>query len=92
MHCLQSNSLTLQYNGEKQASAGKDLDERCENLEKKLTTFMKTLTEQTKNGVFQDSLLAFLGMYTEDGYYLFSKFHTEFEISRLSFNSWGALK
>jgi len=53
---------------------------------------MKTLTEQTKNGVFQDSLLAFLGMYTEDGYYLFSKFHTEFEISRLSFNSWGALK
>ena len=41
---------------------------------------------------FRSSVLNFLGAYTENGSYLFEKFHFDYEIARLEFNSWGAIK
>jgi len=92
VHCLQSNNLVIQYAGEKPANAGKDLDSRCENLERVLKKFMEALVEETKENIFSPSVLNFLGAYTENGSYLFEKFHFDNEIARLEFNSWGAIK
>lgn len=48
---------------------------------------------QCEEGPFSRSVLVFLGQYTQNGSYLISdKQHFEFELARLGFNSWGALK
>lgn len=54
---------------------------------------MDTLVEQCQEGPFSRSVLIFLGEYTQDGAHIIAdKQHFDFELSRLSFNSWGALK
>lgn len=93
LHCLTTNQLLSPYEGEKTVSAGKELDTRAERIEAFLRKFLEDMIAEIGLNIFKESVIDFLGDYVEDGAHIMAnKQHFDFELSRLEFNTWGALK
>lgn len=93
LHCLTTNQLLAPYEGEKVVSAGKELETRVEKIENFLRKFLEDMIAEVGLNVFKESVVNFLGDYVEDGAHIIAnKQHFDFELIRLEFNTWGALK
>lgn len=88
VHVILSNKYAMY--GE-QPPSGKELEKRSDFLIESVTEILEELLSARFQDRLSNYILSFIGFYFSKGSHLNGEFHMDYELDRVSFNSWGGL-
>ena len=88
IHCITSGKQDFY---QEQIPSSSEMDRRCNLILGYCTKILEELLSETFKDQLSGYILSFIGLYFNDGSYLQNEFHTDYEICRLEFNTFGGI-